>query len=371
MSQFTVFHDFQFTDRVNESGITFVHHVVEDAGKHYKAVHYDHGNGIAVADVDGDGLYDIYFVNQVGGNELWKNLGGGRFRNITKEAGVGLADRIGVAASFADIDNDGDQDLFVTTVRGGNVLFENDGHGHFRDISKEAGVDLVAHSSGAVFFDFDHDGLVDLLVCNVGQYTTDRERTGRRLRRAGRCLPRPHAPGPLRVSRALPEHWDSNHFKDVTADVGLRPTGWSGDASVADLNGDGLPDLFVLNMQGHGHYFENQGGTRSSTRPRSTSRGRPGARWGSSSSTSTTTAGRISSSPTCTRTCSRPCRPTARRQKAARASARAAPAAAPPTRSSSATPSSTTSRAAEPRSRRSPTGPASRTTGRGVRASAM
>ena len=137
VNQFTVFHQFQFTDRIEESGITFVHHIVEDAGKHYKAVHYDHGNGIAVADVDGDGLYDIYFVNQVGGNELWKNLGGGRFKDITREAGVGLADRISVAASFADIDNDGDQDLFVTTVRGGNVLFENDGHGHFTDISKE------------------------------------------------------------------------------------------------------------------------------------------------------------------------------------------------------------------------------------------
>src|SRR5438874_7578654 len=174
-AQMGVFHDFQFADRLKDSGITFVHHIVEDAGKNYKAVHYDHGNGIAVADVDGDGLYDIYFVNQVGGNELWKNLGGGRFTNITKEAGVGLSDRISVAASFADIDNDGDEDLLVTTVRGGNALFENDGKGHFRDITKEAGLDLVAHSSGAVFFDYENDGLVDLLVCNVGRYTIDQK----------------------------------------------------------------------------------------------------------------------------------------------------------------------------------------------------
>ncbi|HTK78415.1 MAG TPA: CRTAC1 family protein, partial [Gemmataceae bacterium] len=53
-----------------------------------------------------------------------------------------------------------------------------------------------------------------------------------------------------------------NRFKEVTADVGLRPSGWGGDATVADLNGDGWPDLFVLNMQGHGHYFENAGGRR-------------------------------------------------------------------------------------------------------------
>src|SRR5438105_1402082 len=64
-----VFHGFRFTDQVKESGITFVHRAVCDAGKYYKAAHYDHGNGIAAADVDGDGLVDLYFVNQVGGNE--------------------------------------------------------------------------------------------------------------------------------------------------------------------------------------------------------------------------------------------------------------------------------------------------------------
>ncbi len=258
-SQFTVVHQFQFTDRIDASGITFVHHSVDDAGKNYKAVHYDHGNGIAVADVDGDGLYDIYFVNQVGGNELWKNLGGGRFANITKEAGVGLADRISVTASFADVDNDGDEDLFVTTVRGGNVLFENDGRGHFTDISKAAGVDLVAHSSGAVFFDFDRDGLVDLLVCNVGRYTTDKKGPdGAYVGLADAFLGHTH---PDRFEYpVLYKNAGHNHFNDVTASAGLHPVGWSGDASVADLNGDGWPDLFVLNMQGHGHYFENQGG---------------------------------------------------------------------------------------------------------------
>ena len=65
-----------------------MHRVVDDAGLHYKAVHYDHGNGLAVADIDGDGLSDIYFVNQAGPSELWKNLGGGRFQDVTSEAGV-------------------------------------------------------------------------------------------------------------------------------------------------------------------------------------------------------------------------------------------------------------------------------------------
>ena len=172
-----VFHDFQFSDQYEESGITFEHHPVDDAAKNYKAVHYDHGNGLAVADVDGDGRLDIYFVNQLGGNQLWRNLGHGKFENITAAAGVGLEDKICVTASFADIDNDGLPDLFVTTVRMGNFLFKNLGHGRFKDITQESGLGggqaTALHSSGAVFFDFNNDGLLDLFVANVGVYTTN------------------------------------------------------------------------------------------------------------------------------------------------------------------------------------------------------
>jgi hypothetical protein len=57
--------------------------------------HYDHGSAVAAADVDGDGLYDLYFVNQVGGNELWKNIGGGKFENITESAGTALRESPG------------------------------------------------------------------------------------------------------------------------------------------------------------------------------------------------------------------------------------------------------------------------------------
>jgi enediyne biosynthesis protein E4 len=259
--QFKVFYQFQFQDRVQESGITFVNRVVDDSARFYKGVHYDHGTGISVADVDGDGLDDIFFVNQLGGNELWKNLGGGKFKNITNEAGVALANRISVAASFGDIDNDGDQDLFITTVRGGNVLFENDGHGRFRDISKSAGVDYIGHSSGAVFFDYDNDGLLDLYVCNVGRYTTDEKgRGGAYVGMADAFHGHMH---PDRSERAiLYKNMGHNRFKDVTREMGLGDAGWSGDATVADVNGDGFPDLYVLNMQGSDHFYENVGGRR-------------------------------------------------------------------------------------------------------------
>src|SRR5690606_9798420 len=155
-----------------ESGIRFVHEIVDDAGIAYKLVHYDHGTGLAVADVDGDGLLDVYFVNQVGPSELWRNRGDGTFEDVTERAGVGLPDVVRVGASFADIDNDGDPDLFVSAVREGNFLFENDGTGRFTDISDAAGVTYAGHASGAVFFDYDRDGLLDLFVTNVGQYST-------------------------------------------------------------------------------------------------------------------------------------------------------------------------------------------------------
>ena len=259
VDQFTVNYRFQFQDRVGESGITFVHRIVDDAGLNYKGVHYDHGTGIAVADVDGDGLEDIYLVNQLGGNELWKSRGGGTFANITPQSAVALADRVSVTASFADVDNDGDQDLFVTTVRGGNALFENDGKGRFTDISKAAGVDYVGHSSGAVFFDYDNDGRLDLYVSNIGRYTSDVKGRG------GAYVGLQDAfDGHLHDDRSEPgilyRSMGGNRFVNVTAAAGLGSVGWNGDASVADLNGDGFPDLYTTSMQGADRFYENAGG---------------------------------------------------------------------------------------------------------------
>lgn len=275
-----VFHQFTFADRLDQSGIGFRHRPVVDATKDYKAVHYDHGNGVVVADVDGDGRLDLYFVTMVGANQLWRNLGGGRFEDITAQAGVGLPGPIKITASFADIDNDGDADLYVTTLRSGNRLYENDGTGRFREITAQSGLGYRGHPSAAVFFDYDRDGLLDVFLAAVGVYTED-TLTTLTPDEAGA----PAEPG-YQYYRGFPNGFDGhlnpaftersrlfrnlggNRFGDVTDSVGLDAVGWSGDATVIDVNQDGWLDLYVLNMQGQDEYFANQAGRRFVNRSR-------------------------------------------------------------------------------------------------------
>ena len=261
LPQFKVFHDLQFTDQQPESGITFTHKIVDDAGKFYLANHYDHGNGLAIADVDLDGLPDIYFTTQLGDNQLWHNLGAGRFEDWTEKSGVALGDRVGASASFADIDNDGDPDLFVTSIRGGNVLFENDGTGKFRDITKESGLVYVGHSSAATFFDYNRDGLLDLFLTNVGNFTTEDVGRGDYYRGHKAAFARHLFPSQSEQS-ILYKNLGDNRFEDVSEETDLLDKSWSGDAHPTDLNEDGWPDLYVVNMQGHDEYYENDGGKR-------------------------------------------------------------------------------------------------------------
>jgi cytochrome oxidase Cu insertion factor (SCO1/SenC/PrrC family) len=280
LDQFRVFHDFRFEDVTDAGGITFRHKVTDDGAQKMKPVHYDHGNGIPIADVDGDGWLDIYMINQVGPNELWRNLGDGRFENVTERAGVAVEDPISITAAFGDIDNDGDPDLYVTTIRRGNFLFENDGTGRFRDISKASGLDHRGHSSSPVFFDYDRDGRLDVFLTNVGRYTSDEllRITPAFPEFAGDARYEYHLgyldafSGHLKPERdersLLFRNVGNNRFEDVSDRVGLLDISWTGDATPMDGNADGWPDLYVVNMQGHDEYYENVGGERFVARSR-------------------------------------------------------------------------------------------------------
>ena len=270
VDKFKVVHDFSFTDGIEESGILFRNKIVDDVGKNYIPVHYDHGNGLAIADVDGDGNLDLYFVTQAGSNGLWRNLGNGRFEDITEQAGVAVENKIGVTASFADIDNDGDPDLYTTTVRGGNMLFENLGGGQFKDISQASGLNHNGHSSAAVFFDYNRDGLLDVYLTNVGKYTSDKVLTVTMEQARGEKEAEykffsgfadafsGHLPEKKRSERSiLFKNLGNNRFEDISKKVKLQDESWTGDASPVDFNQDGWIDLYVLNMQGDDQYYVN------------------------------------------------------------------------------------------------------------------
>jgi hypothetical protein len=249
-----------FRDEAPESGIDFrMHFLPGEQGANFKINLYDHGCGVAVADFDGDGWDDLYFLNQLGPNALYRNLRDGTFEDVTEEAGpVALDDRVCVGATFGDYDNDGDQDLYVTSVRGGNVLFENTGEGRFQDVTESAGVSLVAHSQTAAFFDYDNDQDLDLFVTNTAQWTTDEyiEADGYFV---GVSELMKLMASPKEHNVAYRNNGDRT-FSDVTADLGLAGKGWGGDVAVFDFDEDGWQDLLVTNMFGMSQLYRNDAG---------------------------------------------------------------------------------------------------------------
>ena len=247
-----------FQERAQQAGITFrMNFLPKEQGEHFKINLYDHGSGLAIADYDNDGHEDIYFVNEHGKNALYRNRGDGTFEDVSAKAGVALGDRISVGATFADYDNDGWQDLFVTSTRGGNVLFHNRGNGTFEDVTTKAGVKHVGHSQTPVFFDYDNDGDLDLYVTNTAKWTTDVfDFSGGNYE--GKADLKDVMTSP-RESNILYRNNGNGTFTDVTAGAGLRGRGWAGDVAVFDYDDDGFLDVFVPSMFGRGQLYRNSG----------------------------------------------------------------------------------------------------------------
>jgi hypothetical protein len=246
-----------FRDLAREAGITFrMAFLPSEQGENFKINLYDHGFGVAIGDYDGDGLDAIYFCNQLGASALYKNRGDGTFVDVAQQAGVALGDRICVAAAWADYDRSGHQSLFVTSTRGGNVLFKNLGNGQFKDVTREAGLTCVAHSQTAVFFDYDNDGYLDLLVTNTAEWTRDFD-TAAKYYRGSATLSA--MAGSRKEFNILYHNNRDGTFTDVTARAGLQGQGWSGDVAVFDYNEDGHVDLLVSNMFGASQLYRNNG----------------------------------------------------------------------------------------------------------------
>jgi enediyne biosynthesis protein E4 len=232
----------------------------EEQGENFKINLYDHGCGVAVGDIDGDGRDDVFFCNQLGPCALFRNIGDGRFSEVTKDAGdlaTTLDGKICVMAAFGDVDGDGDRDLFVTTTRAGNALFLNDGDGRFRDVTKESGVELVMESETPCFFDMDADGDLDLLVTNTARWTIETYDPAQRYWRGKSTLTALIAS--RKESNVLYENDGTGHFRDVTDARGMKGKGWGGDVAVFDCDADGDLDVYVGNMFGASVLYRNDG----------------------------------------------------------------------------------------------------------------
>ncbi len=249
-----------FVDTTREAGIDFqMSFLPNEQGQTFKINLYDHGCGVAVGDYDGDGDDDLYFLNQLGANGLYRNRGDATFENVTEEVGVGLADRISVGATFADYDNDGDQDLFVTSTCGGNVLFRNEGQGRLVEATSAAGLQHVGHSQTPTFFDYDNDGWLDLYLVQTSEWTKG-ELDGE----AGYYPGKGDLGNFVHVLASPVEYnilYHNNRdgtFTDVTASSGLKGRGWAGDAAVFDYDQDGWLDVLVTSMFGRAQLYRNQ-----------------------------------------------------------------------------------------------------------------
>ena len=251
-----------FHDIAAESGLTFrMGFLPDESGTTFKINLYDHGCGVSVADYNGDGHEDVLFLNQLGPNALYRNKGDGTFEDVTEATGVALPDRVCVGGTFADIDNDGDQDLYITSTRGGNVFYENQGEGKLVDATKRAGLEHVGHSQTAVFFDYDNDGLLDLYLVHTADWTLDElnPNSDTFIGKGGDGFDGViQSPKEFNI---LYRNRGDGTFEDVTEATGLKGRGWSSDVAVFDYDSDGDLDLLVSCMFGRAQLYRNDEGS--------------------------------------------------------------------------------------------------------------
>jgi len=248
------------------------------------------GAGLAVGDYDGDGLLDAYMVSQDGPNKLFRQVAPLKFEDVTARAGkVDGGDAWGSGATFADVDGDGDLDLYVCNVEAKNLLYVNQGKGRFVEDAKRFGLDIVAASTMAAFADYDRDGKLDLYLLTNRALHRGWSKTPEVLN--GFVPPKDTARSPAAMVASL-EQWKrfedlarqgklsgldplpedlkehffmfrgkaytagqpdrlfrqvGDKFVDVTTSAGIEDRGMGLSATWCDYDNDGYPDLYVAN----------------------------------------------------------------------------------------------------------------------------
>ena len=245
------------------SGITWKH----SSGK--SPEHYlpeTTGAGCAFFDYDNDGWMDVYLVNSGKcdffdpnpplRNALYHNNRDGTFTDVTLRAGV-PGGGYGQGVAVGDYDGDGFPDLYVTQY-GRNILYHNNRDGTFTDVTEKAGVAAPGWSSSAVWFDYDNDGKLDLFVCRFVEFSKEKNkdcRVGDDAKR-GYCIPHVYRP----TASWLFHNQGDGTFTDVSKSSGIGGhLGKAWGVVAADINNDGLVDLFVANDTVANFLFANRG----------------------------------------------------------------------------------------------------------------
>ncbi|TFF39321.1 VCBS repeat-containing protein [Mucilaginibacter psychrotolerans] len=214
--------------------------------------YYYNGAGVAIGDVNGDGLQDIYFSGNITDDKLYLNKGKMQFEDITATAGVaGRADGWKTGVTMVDINGDNKTDLYVCYSGSNpiemrrNQLFINQGNDMsgfpvFTEEAEKYGLADGAFSTKAYFFDYDRDGDLDMLLLNHNprQFTNLDDATVPAIEKI---------PDPMSGTKLYRN--DSGHFVDITLQAGINNSGLSYGlgAGIADINGDGWPDIYVSN----------------------------------------------------------------------------------------------------------------------------
>jgi hypothetical protein len=250
----------QFVEATAPAGLKFVHNSGR-AGK--KFLPETMGSGGAFVDLNGDGWLDIVLINgkdwtpkgKRSLSAIYKNNGNGTFTDVTAASGFDV-EMYGMGVAAGDYDNDGRDDLYVTTIEG-DRLFHNEGNFRFRDVTKASGIVNAHFGTSAAWFDYDRDGKLDVFVANYVQWTaaTDvycsLDGTNKSY-----CTPESYKGTASKLFHNL----GAGKFEDVTAKAGVGdPTSKSLGIAVLDYDADGWPDIFVANDTQPNKLYRNNG----------------------------------------------------------------------------------------------------------------